>query len=126
MDSLSLTNRTPGYYVNWEKVKKNTQELELSLHTLNYLIGKDNIYNEEYDLFKKQTELIKAIPTILAIRDKRFDVLYIEKDMKLSFENLDFKTIDSNIELYVDFAYETGLLDFLSTKANKSLVDYVF
>src|SRR5699024_1733442 len=86
----------------------------------------DNIYDEAYDLFKKQPELIKAIPTILAIRDKRFDVLYIEKDMKLSFENLDFKTIDSNIELYVDFAYETGLLDFLSTKANKSLVDYVF
>ncbi|QTR84995.1 type II restriction endonuclease [Bacillus cytotoxicus] len=127
MSSLSLTNRTPQYYVNWEKVESNTKALEISLHTLNYLIGKENIYEETLNLFRSQPQLIKVIPTLLAIREGKFEVLRIDEESKLQFENLNFKQIDtSNIEKYVDFANESGLLSFLAQKATKSLVDYVF
>lgn len=127
INTLSLTNRTPQYYVNWEKAEANTRALEISLNTLNYLIGKNNIYQEAKTLFQEQPNLIKAIPRLLAIREEKFEVLRISENANLLFENLDFKNIDIlNIEKYIDFANESGLLEFLSKKATKSLVDYVF
>ena len=127
MDTLSLTNRTPEYYVNWSKVEANTRSLEISLNTMNYLIGKENIYEETLNLFIQQPQLIRVIPTLLAIRDEKFEVLRINEQSELLFENLDFKNLDTeNLAKYVDFANESGLLSFLSQKATKSLVDYVF
>ena len=54
LSSLSITNRTPEYYVNWEKVERETKKFELELNTLNYLIGKENIFDETLKLFKQQ------------------------------------------------------------------------
>lgn len=45
----------------------------------------------------------------------------------MSFEQLNFSRIDINrISDYVDFMKQSGLLDFLQNKANRSLVDYVY
>ena len=49
LNTLSITNRTPEYYVNWEKVDRETKKYELELNTLNYLIGKDDIYSDALD-----------------------------------------------------------------------------
>lgn len=59
LESLSITNRTPEYYVNWSKVNRETKKYELELNTLNYLIGKDDIYSEALHLFTKQPNLLK-------------------------------------------------------------------
>lgn len=58
LSTLSVTNRTPEYYVNWSKVRRETKEFELELNTLNYLIGKDNIYEEAFNLFSKQPDFV--------------------------------------------------------------------
>ncbi|HEM3683217.1 TPA: type II restriction endonuclease [Streptococcus suis] len=127
LDSLSITNRTPEYYVNWEKVERETKKFELELHTLNYLIGKEDIYVEALTLFSQQPNLLKAIPSLIASRDKLLDILSIDEQDKMSFMQLDFSTIDvQRIHEYVDFIEQTGLLDFLQHKANRSLVDYVY
>lgn len=125
--SLSITNRTPEYYVNWEKVERETKKFELELNTLNYLIGKENIFDETLKLFKQQPNLIKVIPSLIASRDKVLDILSIDDNDDMSFERLDFSKIDNErIEDYVIFAEDSGLLDFLQNKANRSLVDYVY
>ncbi|HFI0451461.1 TPA: type II restriction endonuclease [Streptococcus suis] len=127
LDSLSITNRTPEYYVNWEKVERETKKFELELHTLNYLIGKEDIYVDALTLFSQQPNLLKAIPSLIASRDKLLDILSIDEQDKMSFMQLDFSTIDvQRIHEYVDFIEQTGLLDFLQHKANRSLVDYVY
>lgn len=127
IDTLSITNRTPNYYVNWNKVYNNVSEIELSLHTLNYLLGKSNIYDEAINLFKKQPGLIKVIPILLAIREKSFPVLILDENLNMEFLNLDFKNVDyNNIESYVEFTQKAGLLDFLSSKLTNNLVDYIF
>ena len=127
LSSLSITNRTPEYYVNWEKVERETKKFELELNTLNYLIGKENIYEETLRLFEQQPNLIKAIPSLIASRDKVLDILSIDDNDDMSFELLDFSKIDTErIEDYVNFADDSGLLDFLQNKANRSLVDYVY
>lgn len=127
LSSLSITNRTPEYYVNWEKVERETKKFELELNTLNYLIGKENIFDETLKLFKMQPNLIKVIPSLIASRDKVLDILSINNDDDMTFERLDFSKIDTDrIEEYVIFAEDSGLLDFLQNKANRSLVDYVY
>ena len=78
LNTLSITNRTPNYYVNWKKVDRETKKYELELNTLNYLIGKDDIYSEALRLFTKQPNLLKAIPSLSASRDKVLDVLTID------------------------------------------------
>lgn len=127
LKTLSITNRTPEYYVNWDKVERETKQYELELNTLNYLIGKEDIYEETLRLFEQQPNLIKAIPSLIASRDKVLDILSIDDNDDMSFERLDFSRIDTErIEDYVIFAENSGLLDFLQNKANRSLVDYVY
>ena len=127
LESLSITNRTPEYYVNWKKVDRETKKYELELNTLNYLIGKDDIYSEALRLFTKQPNLLKAIPSLIASRDRVLDILTIDNDDNMSFEQLDFKTIDtSRIDDYLKFIEQSGLLNFLQQHANRSLVDYVY
>ena len=127
LESLSITNRTPEYYVNWNKVDRETKKYELELNTLNYLIGKDDIYLEALRLFTRQPNLLKAIPSLIASRDKVLDILTIDNDDNMSFEQLNFKTIDaSRIDDYMKFIEKSGLLKFLQRHANRSLVDYVY
>ena len=127
LNTLSITNRTPEYYVNWEKVERETKKYELELNTLNYLIGKDNIYSEALHLFTKQPNLLKAIPSLIASRDKVLDIITIDENDNMSFDSLNFSKIDKNrIKDHVDFVKQSGVLDFLQKKANRSLVDYVY
>jgi len=125
--NLSPTNRTPEYYVNWDKVVKNTKEVELSLNTLNYLIGKENIRNEAKQLFISQPNLLKAIPSLIASRDSKLDVLSFDDNDNMYFNEVNFKKIDiSKLDDYLNFMEDAGLLKFLQNDVQRNLVDYVF
>lgn len=125
--NLSPTNRTPEYYVNWDKVIENTKEIELSLNTLNYLIGKEDIRNEANQLFISQPNLLKAVPALIASRDSNLDVLSFDNENNMYFENVNFKKIDSTkLDDYLDFMDKSGLLKFLQNNVQRNLVDYVF
>ncbi|WP_297377138.1 type II restriction endonuclease [uncultured Helcococcus sp.] len=126
INTLSMSNKTPNYFINWEKVVRNTNEFELELNTLNYLVGKKDIVNETRMLFRKQPDLIKAIPSLIAERNKELVILDLN-EFVMTYKNLNFKNIDKdNIDSYVDFCESIGLLDFIKNHANKSLVDYVY
>lgn len=75
IDTLSMSNKTPNYFINWEKVVRNTNEFELELNTLNYLVGKEDIINETRELFRKQPDLIRVIPSLIAERNKEIVIL---------------------------------------------------
>ena len=124
---LSPTNRTPEYYVNWDKVVTNTKKVEIGLNTLNYLIGKENIRSESKELFLQQPQLLKLVPVLIASRDVTLDVLSFDDQDNMNFQDIDFNTIDlAKIDEYLDFMDNAGLLNFLQRHAVKSLVDYVF
>ena len=126
INTLSMSNKTPNYFINWGKVVRNTNEFELELNTLNYLVGKEDIVNETRNLFKKQPDLIKAIPSLIAERNKEIVILDLN-EFVMTYKNLNFRNIDKdNTDIYVDFCESIGLLDFIKNHANKSLVDYVY
>ncbi len=116
---------TWNYFVNWDKVILNVKLFEKELNILNYLIGKSNLEIEAYELLKKYPETIKAIPTLLAVREGSVDILIDSKDFK--YKNLDFfqKDYTSNeIKEIVEFIIKTGLGSLLINKQIKNLVDY--
>jgi len=124
--NLSITNKTPDYFVNWQKVYRNTRKYEKHLNTLNYLIGKENILEEANILFREQPRLLEAIPSLLASRDPDPDFLVME-DKDIIPMNLNFDIIDtSRLDEYIKFMKDTGLLDFIQNHAKMSLVDYVY
>ncbi|MBL7918277.1 MAG: type II restriction endonuclease [Bacteroidia bacterium] len=113
------------YFVNWEKVNVNVKLFEKELNILNYLIGKPDLEKEAFELLKKYPEAIKAIPTLLAVRESAIDVLIDSKNF--TYKNLDFFQKEySNTEIkdIVEFIIKTGLGSLIENKQIKNLVDY--
>lgn len=113
------------YFVNWTKVIDNIGLFEKELNILNYLIGKENLEKEAFELLKKYPEAIKAIPTLLAVREMSVDILINSKNFK--YIHLDFFKIeytDSEIKIIVEFLIKTGLGKLIHDKKIKNFVDY--
>ena len=83
VDTLIPTNRTYGYYVNWEKIKSNLEKYVTEISILNSLIqlSPRERKNRLRDIISKYPEVIRVIPLIIAIRDKNLLVLEIEDEL---------------------------------------------
>ena len=125
LNSLLITNRTKEYYNNWNKIIENTKKYEIELNIMNYLLGKQNIYEECLNLFKKYPETIKLIPVLIAVREEELSLLSFSNDKKY-IEKYDFINIDKNVEKYVKLMNDIGLLNFLKNNITTSLIDYIY
>ncbi|MCL4305459.1 hypothetical protein KJZ99_06065 [bacterium] len=121
-----------SYFVDWEKVKTNSQDLEIALNSLNYLIGKKDFDNEFRRLLQSNPGLARALPA-LVVRDgkgsMKFNILVNYKQKRLEYEEVDFsksRPNDSDIESYLNFVKGTGLRDIIASQRVKNLVDYMF
>lgn len=109
------------YFVNWNKVIRNYQEIEVLLNILNTLIGKENIEQATKALLKEYPKIINIIPALLAYREKKVKLLAEYKNF--SYEEYNFaKSVD--LDKAIQFLKETGFLELLSNKTIKSIPDY--
>lgn len=69
------------YFVNFQKVYKNIEEIKIELCILNSLIKSKNIKADFKNLIQMYPNVLKAIPTLLAIRGNNIRV-GIEKERK--------------------------------------------
>ena len=53
-----------GYYVDFEKVYRNLDNLKIELNILNSLIGEKNIEEKFLSLLDKYPEVLKCIPIL--------------------------------------------------------------
>jgi len=114
-----------SYFVNWKKVLQNVEPIEKELNLLNYLIGKKDFHKETVVLLLKYPETIKAIPLLLAIRDKSLEVLIDTRNFiyrEFDFSKKTYKK--EEIEAFADFVLKSGLGELLQDKKIKNLVDY--
>jgi type II restriction enzyme len=119
------------YFVNWEKVLKNTRKLEVGLNSLNYLVGKQNFDEEFKFLIKENPTLIEVLPSLL-VRDgaatKSFEVLVDYSGKKLLYEHYDFnitKPSDKDLDRYLHFVTASGFKELITSQKIKNLVDYM-
>ena len=88
---------------------------------MNALIGSKNIEKEFELLVNKYPEVLKCIPTLLAVR--QYDIIVLDDDGN-KFE-YNFKKMNYGIEQYKVFMRETGLFDLMQNHLVNNLYDYV-
>lgn len=121
MEELLETNATLGFYCDFEKIKKNVRSIEISLNTLNYLLGKPDLDEAMKELWERDKSVFEVLPILIAVR-KRDNKKVLGHDGKIVCVNEYCKSLSSVIE----FVENTGLAQILKNKDIKNLVDYVF
>lgn len=107
-----------NYYVNFNTAYKNTAAVKRQLALLNTLKGSENIEEEFKDLVKSYPECLQAIPLLLAVRENVIAIT--ENDRRLDFN---FKNMNYNIDLYIEFMQKTGIFDLLQSHVIGDLLD---
>ena len=109
------------YYIDFETIYKNAEIYKIELNMLNSLIGSKNIETDFKNLVENYPNVIKCIPTLLAVRQSEIIVL---DDDGNKFE-YNFKKMNYDINQYVIFMRETGLFNLLENHLINNLYDYV-
>jgi len=119
-----------GYFVAWDKVFANTRDIETTLHTMNYLLGKDNFDAEFKYLVRQYPAVLRMIP-ILNVRDSEksttLSVVTVNGTV-LTEENFAFNLADpseQDLDNALVFIRNSGLIRIFQKDGVKNLVDYV-
>ena len=108
------------YYVDFNKVFANVDNIKVELNILNSLIGSRNIDNDFSALVAQYPEVLKCIPILLAKRQSEIPAM--DKNGAFCYN---FAKMNCSIEQYKVFMRETGLFDLLANHLVNNLVDYV-
>lgn len=111
-----------SYYVDFEKVYKNVDEIKIELNILNSLIGEKDIEIKFEEILEKYPCVLKCIPILLAVRGYEIPV-FEDSDGFSVFNFSSFSPAD--IEKYKLFMRKSGLFDLLQRRLIHSTVDYV-
>ena len=109
-----------SYYVDFEKVVSNANKLKVQLNIMNSLVGTNNIESEFRVLVKQYPEILKCIPTLIAVRSNEISILDKGMDYVFNFERPNY-----SIDDYCIFMREIGLFDLISNRLVSNLYDYV-
>ena len=114
------------FYINFDKVYRNVDNIKVELNILNSLIGSHNIEEEFRCILSKYPEVLQCIPILLAVRASE---IYCQDDHGGILPNFNHKKLslstEDDLDKYVYFMKETGLFDLLSKHIINNLVDYV-
>lgn len=115
-ETLLETNRTPEFFVNWEKVYTN---LEKHLDEISLLNGLVNIKENSKRLSHLKTILIRypktrnVIPFIVATRDQNLNILIIDTKGDITYKNINFSKGKIDDILY--FCKKTKVIEALGS-----------
>lgn len=121
ISQLKKTNATLSFYSDFRKISKNVADIAISLNTLNYLLGQQDLRSAVEALWKRDSKVFAVMDILIATR---------KKDKKMFFDDSGrFRIVHSlfaNVEGVMEFLEETGLADVFKNKEIQNLVDYVF
>ncbi len=109
-----------GYYVDFEKVYYNVENIKVELNILNSLIGSNNIERDFAKLTNDYPQVFKCIPILLAVRGREIYAIDGDGEYRFNFNKPDYTT-----EEYIMFMRKTGLFDLIAHHVINNLVDYV-
>lgn len=121
MSQLRETNATLDFYCDFPKIAKNVADIEISLNTLNYLIGKDDLRTAVEALWNRDKRVFDIMDILIATR-KKDNKKYIDNDGSMHSIHSLFDSVDGVMK----FLEGTGFDKVLKNKEIKDLVDYVF
>ncbi len=121
MNQLQETNQTLAFFCDFDKISANVAEIEMSLNTLNYLIGKDDLAKGVNEIWQRDRKVFEVLGILIAVRDEGKKPI-VDKNGSVVL----LKSFFTKEERVVEFLRETGLADIFHSRRIKNLVDYVF
>lgn len=109
-----------AYYVDFEKVYENIDNIKVELNILNSLIGSKNIEREFEKLIADYPQVLKCIPILLAVRGREIYAIDGDGEYLFNFYKPNYATKE-----YIMFMRKTGLFDLIANHVINNLVDYV-
>lgn len=109
------------YYIDFEKVVRNIEEVKIELNILNTLIGSNGIEEDFEMLVLKYPEILQCVPLLLAVRGYE---IYAQDEEGAFLYN--FRHMNYSVEQYKVFMRKTGLFDMIANHLVNNLVDYAF
>lgn len=106
------------YYINYQTAYKNTAELKRQLALLGTLRASANIQEEFCDLVQNYPECLEAVPLLLAVRENVIAIT--DADNRYDF---DFKSMNYDVQQYVEFMERTGIFQLLQSHVMGDLLD---
>ena len=121
MSQLYETNATLDFYCDFEKIQQNVDDIAISLNTLNYLIGKENMQAAVKQLWDRDPKVFQILDILIATRRKD-EKMYLLPNKTAR----PIKELYSSVEGVIEFLNGTGLTQVFQNREIKNLVDYVF
>ena len=121
MSQLQETNQTLDFFCDFNKISANVADVEMSLNTLNYLIGKDDMERCVNEIWQRDSKVFEVIGILIAVRDDGKKPV-VDSHGKVVLMKSYFESSNKVVE----FLQETGLALLLQSRRIKNLVDYVF
>ena len=121
MSQLQETNQTLDFFCDFGKIAANVADVEMSLNTLNYLIGKDDLAKGVEDIWKRDAKAFEVMGILIAIRDEGNKPV-VDGEGNVVLLNTYFESPAK----VVKFLEGTGLSEIFKSRRIKNLVDYVF
>lgn len=107
------------YYIDFDKVVRNVDEIKIELNILNSLIGSKNLEEDFERIVTKYPETLSCVPLLLAVRGNE---IYAQDEDGAYLYN--FKCMNYDIGQYKVFMRKTGLFDMIENHLVNNLVDY--
>ena len=121
MSQLQETNQTLDFFCDFDKISANVAEVEMSLNTLNYLIGKEDLEKGVSEIWQRDPKVFEVLGILIAVRDEGKKPVVDSKGNVVLLKSF----FESETKV-VEFLRETGLAEIFYSRRIKNLVDYVF
>ena len=121
ISQLQETNQTLDFFCDFNKISANVAEVEMSLNTLNYLIGKEDLAKGVSEIWQRDPTVFEVLGILIAVRDEGKKPV-VDGDGKVVL----LKSFFESEAKVVEFLQKTGLAEIFESRRIKNLVDYVF
>lgn len=78
------------YYIDFEKVYRNVENIKIELNILNSLIGSNQIEKDFENIIEKYPETLKCIPILLAVRQMEIYAQDENGEFTYNFKNQNY------------------------------------
>ena len=121
MSQLLETNATLGFYCDFNKIKKNVSDIEISLNMLNYLLGQQDLNSAVNSLWERDKKVFEVLQILIAVRERDN-----KKVVTTEGNIIPIKNYLTTCEGVIEYLEKTGLSHIFKEKSINNLVDYVF
>lgn len=118
---LQETNQTLDFFCDFNKISRNVENIKLSLHMLNSLIGATDMRKAVQTIWERDASAFNVMGILIAVRSEGNKKVLNSLDKCVELGSF-FNSVEGVIE-YLDY---TGLTKIFQQRKINNLIDYVF